>query len=441
MIELYPWQKEAISAYDGKGTIKAVTAAGKSLVGRKIAEKIGGNVLVCSHRTPILDQWEKIMKGIPNVQFATFQALCKKQINNIDLLIVDECHRSTSQEFIKIYDNIKYKNILGLSATPDDKSIEKCGPIIRIVGFEEANVAPFKVIFQGIELNVYERNKYRQISYKIAKFANIEKPTKEEKKILTTLIMRRRDIVYRAQSRIPFAINLIVKHWQEGNKILVMCQRIEQVEELSKRLKVIPHIQFHSGKKDDLEKYKSGKVNLCLSVGMLREGFDDPSTDVGIIVSTSITESFNIQSVGRIIRFKPGKEAKIFILVANNTSDAKIMHIAKSAGYDYERKNIVDPDVKEFVEEYYGKDSKKYSFYMGEIWERRSDGTREYKEQHDIIKKLRTVKPGGGSFVLAPSGVYTRVKGRIIKVSDEKVKLIPIKEKRSIDVEDIFGKF
>jgi len=446
MVELYPWQKEAISAYDGKGTIKAVTAAGKSLVGRKLAEKIRGNVLVCSHRTPILDQWREIMEGIPNVQFGTFQSLCKKQINNIDLLIVDECHRSTSQEFIKIYDNIKYKNILGLSATPNEESINKCGPLISNVGFDEANVAPFEVIFQGIELNPYERNKYKQLSYKIANLANIEKPTSLEKQLLTTIIMKRRDVVYRAQSRIAYAINLIIKHHQKGNKILVMCQRIEQVQELSKLLESIPHIQYHSAKKDDLEKYKSGKVSLCLSVGMLREGFDDPSTDVGIIVSTSITESFNIQSVGRIIRFKPGKEAKIFILVANNTSDTKILHIAEAAGYERSFIGVVEPEIQEFADEYYSKESKKYSFNMGEVWTIKQgvkwgEPSRQYMEQHDIIRKLKSIKPGGGSFIVAPSGVYTKVKNKIIKVSDEQVKLVSIKEKRSIDVEDMFGKF
>ena len=258
--------------------------------------------------------------------------------------------------------------------------------------------------------------------------------------------MRRRDVVYRAQSRIAYAINLIIKYHQKGNKILVMCQRIEQVQELSKMLVSIPHIQFHSAKKDDLEKYKSGQVRLCLSVGMLREGFDDPSTDVGIIVSTSITESFNIQSVGRIIRFKPDKEAKIFILVANNTSDTKILHIAEAAGYDYEDSGVIRPEIQEFTDEYYNKESKKYSFNMGEVWTKKQgckwgEESRQYMEQHDIIKKLKSIKPGGGSFIVAPSGVYTKVKNKIIKVSDEQVILIPIKEKRSIDVEDIFGKF
>ena len=440
MVELYPWQKEAINSYNGKGTIKAVTAAGKSLVGRKVAEKVGGNTLVCSHRTTILDQWRKIMKGIPNVQFGTFQALCKKQINNIDLLIVDECHRSTSQEFIKIYDNIKYKNILGLSATPNIESIDKCGPLISNIGFDEANVAPFKVIFQGIELNPYERNKYRQLSYSIAKLVGIENPTDEEKKLLTILIMRRRDIVYRAQTRIAFAINLIIKHWTKGNKILVMCQRIDQVQELSKKLVAIPHIQYHSANKGDLELYKSGKVNLCLSVGMLREGFDDPSTDIGIIVSTSITESFNIQSVGRIIRFKPDKEAKIYILVANNTSDTKILEIAEAAGYDYIDKNVIRPEKSEFLKEYYHKESRRYGFSMGEVWQKTKDG-RQYMEHHDIINKLKQIKPGGGSFIVAPSGVYTKVKNKIIKVSDEQVIFTPVKEKRTIDVEELFGKF
>jgi len=434
-VKLYKWQQEAIDAYDGKGIIKAVTAAGKSLVGRKIAEKIGGNIIVSAHRIPILSQWIKTMDGIPNVQFLTFNVLCKNKFNNIDLLIVDEVHRSTSPEFVKLYDNVQYKNVIGLSATPNKKSIDKCGPIITDVGFDKAKVSPFFVVFKGIDLNPYETNKYRQLSFKIAKMASIENPSKEEKRMLNNIIMKRRDVVYRAQSRIPFAINLIMRHWAEGNKILVMCQRIEQVEEISKRLHVIPHIQYHSKKKEDLNKYKSGEVNLCLSVGMLREGFDDPSTDVGIVVSTSITESYNIQSIGRIIRYKEGKDAKIYILVANKTTDTRIIDIAKDKAYEYDTDRVIMPEKLEFQEEYYR--GKRYGFSMGKVWKQTKDG-RQFMMHHNIIKKLQKIKPAGGSFRVSKDGVYTKVDNRIIKVSDEEIKFVPVKDKIELDVEDLF---
>lgn len=54
MIELYDWQKKAISAYKGHGTIEAVTGSGKSLVGKEIAHKLGGSTSMNSLKSELL---------------------------------------------------------------------------------------------------------------------------------------------------------------------------------------------------------------------------------------------------------------------------------------------------------------------------------------------------------------------------------------------------
>jgi len=435
-MQLYDWQRQVIDSYNGSGTVKAVTAAGKSLVGKEIIKKLGGNVIVASHRKSILDQWKEDLKEIPHIQFLTFNILCKNSFNNINLLLIDEAHRSTSEEFIKLYDNVDYKNILGLTATPDDKTIDMCGELICDIGYDQANVSKFNVIFQGIELNNYERQKYRELSYKISSMMQIESPTQEEKAILRNIIIKRRSVVYQAQSRVPTAIGIIYKKWKEGHKILVICQRIEQVEKISMILSGIPHIIYHSKHKDDLDKYKSGKVRLCLSVGMLKEGFNDPDTDVGVIVSTTLSESFNVQSIGRVIRFRPYKQAQIYILLANRTSDTKVIQHAKDVGYESDNINIIEPPDPELHKKYYS--GIMYGFSMGEVWKKTRTG-RQYMQHHDIIKKLQRIKPAGGRFSITDDGVYTKIENRVIKVSDEHVTFVPVAEKREVDVEDLFG--
>ena len=65
-MELYPWQEKALADYQGKGVIKAVTGAGKSLVALKLAQQMhrNGYILVTAPRVSILDQWKIIMKDI-----------------------------------------------------------------------------------------------------------------------------------------------------------------------------------------------------------------------------------------------------------------------------------------------------------------------------------------------------------------------------------------
>jgi len=422
MIELYDWQKKAISAYKGSGTIEAVTGSGKSLVGKEIARKLGGSKIVCAPSLPILEQWKVILHAEPDVQYYTFQTLCKLK-TSCKLLIVDEAHRSVSPEFIKLYDNVSYKYILGLTATPNDACIAKCGPVFCKVNFDEANVANFKVYFIGIDLTPFEYRQYKSLSYSIGKLIELDYKTPEDQHRLEAIILKRRRLVYSAHNRIPTALRLITDKLNEGHKVLVMCQRIDQANMISNWFKSvpIPHIVYHSGHKDDLKVYKENWVRLCISVGMLKEGFDDPDTDVGVIVSTTLSKSFNVQAIGRIIRAKPGKKAEIYILLANETTDQKVLDY--SGNYNFDIKNITLSDPLELREAYYSGD--KYSFCGDKIWKEVND-TRIYMKHNDIIDLLRKLKPQGGSFSVSDKGVYTKIDGKIHLVYPKFVTLNPI---------------
>ena len=117
MVELYNWQKQAISAYKGKGIIEAITGSGKTLVGKKIIQRISGNKIISAPTLPILEQWKVVLREESNIEYYTFQTLCKKNLS-CKLLVVDEAHRSVSPEFIKLYticnsllQNIRYHSI------------------------------------------------------------------------------------------------------------------------------------------------------------------------------------------------------------------------------------------------------------------------------------------------------------------------------------------
>ena len=436
-MKLYDWQAKVITNYSGSGTVKAVTASGKSLIGLELAKKIGGNILVASHRTSILDQWKVIMADIENVEFETFNKLCKEKQSPVSLLIVDECHRSVSPEFIKIYDNIKYDNIIGLSATPDDESIKKCGKLLCNIGYDEANISPFKVIFHGINLSMNERAEYYKLTNSISRIMRRDEKTKEIKKLLDTIVMKRRNVVYNAERRIPYATKLIFKNYDEGHKILIICQRIKQANKISEVLGVMPHIVYHSERMDDLAEYKSGKVRVCISVGMLTHGFDDTDTDCGIIVSTTLSESFNVQSIGRVIRSKPNKFATIHILLANQTSDMKVLNSPIKENYDFELENIFVPDNIRLVKAW--SNGEKYSFNLKEIWKKERN-KRIYMQYNDVIKDLWMLKPGGGRFVIYKGKVYVKVKERVERVSTPFLRLIPKPEKvETVNSDDMWN--
>ena len=424
-MELYDYQKEAIRLYDGSGIVHAVTGSGKSLIGVKIGENLGGHILVASHRKPILNQWRLKFSHLEDVEFATFNKLSKEEYpKKVKLLIVDEVDRSVSPEFIKLYNNVDYENILGLSATPTEKAIEMCGDVFIKVDWQEANVSPFIVEFHGIDLNHSESYDYQKLTRQIKNLKDDDiELTAEQRKKIEAMIFKRRGLVYKAENRIPKAISLITTEHLKGKKIMVFCQRIEQANEVQRCLNDndyigIDSIVYHSQSKGGYEAYTSGKVKVLISVGMLNYGFDDIETDCAVIVSTFTTETFNTQTIGRVVRTDPNapdKIAKVHIILANKTTDMSVMRFKDN--YDFTvNDSIIMPLLSPNKRPYYA--GKKFSFLGNDIWYKTKGGRRQYMESHPIVRELREYKFKGGSFTISQDGVFTRVGDKIIKVTE-----------------------
>lgn len=446
MIKLYPWQDDAIrkwlatctdrkTIYGAKGIIKAVTGAGKSLVGKEIVQKFkladDERIIVTCYSNTILDQWKIILDEFKNIEYITHQKLCKSESTDypfkIRLLIIDEVHRSVSEEFIKIYDVVKYDNVLGLSATPNEESIQKCGETLVDIGFDQATVSPFYVHFHGIKLTGKEEMDYKSLSYAIGQCYRDNRNIKKNDKQVEGLIFKRRAIVYNANNRMSKTMAIIVKEYILGKKIVVFTQRIEQANKLAERLP-LQSIVYHSDNKGDLEKYRTGKVKVLITVGMAREGFNDVDTDCGIIMATTLSESFHIQTIGRIIRFKPGKMATIHILLANNTSDMEVLKYTDN--YDFELHDIKLPEKidQELYDKYYS--GQKYSFCENRLWKKDETGMgRTSYKLHPILKELRKHKPEGGSFVISGRQVFMKINDKIILVVEDDIKFELIEKK------------
>src|SRR4030042_5652078 len=131
----YSWQKRLVRIYKGSGVVKGFPGTGKTFGAILLIKDRGyNNVILGVPTNKLRNQWRKELKeyNIDNVIVETFHILSKERSKGLkcDLFVIDECHRSTSPVFKKIYENIKYDDILGLSATPNKYSLEYCGDII-----------------------------------------------------------------------------------------------------------------------------------------------------------------------------------------------------------------------------------------------------------------------------------------------------------------------
>jgi superfamily II DNA or RNA helicase len=215
-----PWQQQCILKWrkrKGRGTVKVVTGAGKTLLALFIAELLQNNedkdlcVVIVVPTIVLMNQWydgllehgnlpaEAIGRlgggyddnfGAPRHILITVLASASAQLPtlvkeaNVEkhlLLVADECHRAGSNEMSRVL-KTKFRWSLGLSATPErdddedagyDNSIlgKKLGPIIYEFNLADALreglVPKFTINHYGLSMTASERQRYEALSRSI----------------------------------------------------------------------------------------------------------------------------------------------------------------------------------------------------------------------------------------------------------------------------------
>jgi len=441
--EGYEWQLDAIEKYDGKGIIKAVTGAGKTLSAIGIAESKGvQSALILTNSVTLQNQWKAILpdSDIPYWDVRTFYDVGTKDIEyETDILIVDECHLSVSPVFKTLYEKVKYKMILGLSATPNNLSIEYCGEPFIEIDYDEAKVCPFGLHFHGISLNSVERHEYEELTGQLKSLCrnNGDIPEKELQQIKKAILYKRRGVVYSAVNRIDKSMEIIKTLISKGRKILLISRRVEQANTVRAKLQSqgvgcgVCHYENIEGMDD----YKKGNIKVMSSVNMLKMGFDDVDTDAVVIISTALTEDYLIQMIGRALRFKAGKVAEIHFLLARNTTDLKVLKLIDKYPGDigfceFQENDIQNAYSDNLKETYYSGEKYSFSVYGGFAWKLKDGRRWIITMEPNIIPELTKAKTKGGSFMITDKGVFAKKGKQIIKVTDTVPVIIDIKPPR-----------
>lgn len=382
----YEWQNHLLKIFKKRGVVKAFPGTGKTYAAILLIKKNKyKDIIVAVPTRKLKHQWiEELNKlKVFNAVVETFHILSKQKSSGLkcDFLVVDECHRSTSPVFRRLYNNISYNFVLGLSATPNKECLEFCGDVIIDVSLEEAKVSDFKVYFHAIDLSFVEKSKYDECSQAIGRYLGRLRRLGDEnkwkiRKNLDSFIFKRRSLVYLADSRVPKAVDLLMKN--NDKPTLVICKRIEQADKIS-RLTGIP--VYHSEHPDQsaLDDFHHDRIPALLSVGMLSEGYDKRNIQCLIIVSTAITEAYHIQSIGRAVRLPD--DAEIHILLARKTTDEKLLQFRHMYNHEivgeFSRRALKPSNP--WVEQYYISDEY-YLDLEGRIFQKNLGGKQYFKD-------------------------------------------------------------
>jgi len=293
------------------------------------------------------------------------------------LLIADECHHYCSPENSRIFkfitqipthDHAQQYYALGLSATPETATFNETllpalGPEIYKYSFVEALnaniISSFAIFNLKLKFTLDEERQYldlsEQLTYareilmsrcpflkglsKMRYFASLEQLAQSSEEDFIGVLARsvlilstkRKDLVYRAESRISCVNNLLTQ-LPRSSKILVFSERIVMANTIYEQLQhLFPgqvgryHSEMDEGhRKEILRKYHDAQIRILVSCRALDEGLNVPSTDIGIIASSTGSTRQRIQRLGRILRQSGIKRtAKLYYLYIGSSNEEK----------------------------------------------------------------------------------------------------------------------
>lgn len=332
-MRLYKYQQDMVEividefAFHKSVMIQMPTGTGKTNVFCEIINRLNKRALILVHTRELVEQAKErlhefkidsgiIMSGYDihphlDIQIASIQTLVRRPYsawpNNISLIVIDEAHHATAKSYQKIlkkYNNDEIK-ILGVTATPcrmnnvgfggifnkliSSKSISEFIRNNELVGFKHfATTTP--------DLSAVKYNK------QLSDYDNDELAIAMSRKTIMSDIIESYKTYGNNRRCILFAVNqshskLIVKRFiNEGINA-------EYIDSNTKK----------SERKNILDRFRTGEIQVLVNVKIFTEGFDCP--DISVVQLVRPTKSFALymQMVGRSLRKQIGKNHAIII--------------------------------------------------------------------------------------------------------------------------------
>jgi len=368
VLEIRDYQREAIEVWKKarRGVVVMPTGTGKTYVALRVildalAENPRTHVAVIVPLIELAHQWRKRMR-----EFGLYSTLYygeEKRISRVtifvinsaylnvrllrlfELVVIDEIHHLKGENFQKIVHEIRDKEVLGLTATPELGAIQYHIPIIFRMSYDEARrrgaIVDIDVVPVYVDMTPEERSEYLDIQERMENVAKLIEMLRdgdeEDKAELEELEQRYRilaDKRKRLMSRIGEKRRRVVEiaRMHAGERVMVFTESIESAEAIKSELLAsgIRAETYHSQKSDAVRKRilaTWGKAfTVLVTVRALDEGIDVPEVGVAIIVASGTSTRQITQRLGRILRPAPGKEtAKLYVLVARNTYETEIL--------------------------------------------------------------------------------------------------------------------
>ena len=344
------------------------TGTGKTVVFCEFIKElisVEKKVLILVHRDELINQAERRLKlhtsepfGIEkaerkanneNIVLASVQTLKGKRLKKFakdyfDVIVIDECHRSTANSYMTVRNHFKKSHVLGVTATPE----------------RQDDLKITKKHFQKIAFT------YNLLdAIKEGNLANIRVWRVESEQDISDVKSNSDDLDQKALAKVldnDEYLEFIYKTITEkafNKKIMVFMPSVKMSDKLADLLnsKGLSAFSVNSNtplekRQEVLEDYKTGKIKVLSNYNIFTEGFDEPSIDCVIMARPTKSEIFYSQALGRMTRLFEGKEYGMLIDIGFINNSHKVATIFDLVENREETPIEIDNKLNSILEKY-----------------------------------------------------------------------------------------
>ncbi len=364
--ELRDYQEEALKRWesnDNMGIVALPTGSGKTIIGIAAIAKLNKRTLVVTYTKDQLEQWRRALLEFTNIEefrigryfseekrlapvtLTTYQSAFKyvgKLAKYYPFLLIDEVHHLPAEKFKFIATRMPSPIRMGLSATPyreDGRHVELFSLMGGVVYhrtpqelMERGYLAEFKIITVKVPLKPDEKKRYLELRRKYralvgaATFEEVLNAAKRgDRRAMEALRVHSelRDVIQKSRSKYEKVVEIAREELAKGGKIIIFAHYVDLAETLAKELNayLLTGSMDEATRKKILSEFREVDRGILVVTTVGDEGIDIPDAKVGIFVAGTGSRRQFIQRLGRLLRPKPGKVARLYEIVSKGTAE------------------------------------------------------------------------------------------------------------------------
>lgn len=364
--ELMEHQRKAFLAWKNakcRGIVCLPTGTGKTILACRAIAELSLTTLVVVPTLVLLNQWRQVLTtvfGAPigfigdshfELQTVTVITLASARIHAgrigkiFGFVVFDEAHHLADQSLECVAKLLAAPSVLGLTATlPEDEERQRAlcqilGPVVHRAGLKELVgrvLSDYSHFLVGCRLEnddlarftclrkIYEDEVRHQFAGSIEKDPlRIKKTLMRSERGRKALLAKSKAMAVMGCSSVKHAAISVLLRRNRGRRTLLFAASTEAAYALSARF-LVPAITSEISKEERefyLKHFMTGELPVIATCRVLNEGYDLPDAEIAILVSGSQGRSERVQRIGRVLRKREGKVARIFELVSLGTPE------------------------------------------------------------------------------------------------------------------------